>query len=109
MDNNGSFELGQSRNIILMKSIDDSRNLICQKEKEGFFPIFMKLDEYKPLFFFVLSDETLENVLKEYKNVIGIIDDKEYTLYNKNTQKIMPKDVSIEDLGINKFTYISNI
>ena len=108
-NNNGSVELGQSRNIVLMESINNSRNMIYEKEKEGFFPIFMKIDEYKPLFFFVLSDETLGNVLKEYKNVIGITDDKEYTLYNKNTQKIMPKDVSIEDLGINKFTYISNI
>ena len=92
-----------------MKCIEDSRKLIFQKEKEGFFPIFMKLDEYRPLFFFVLSNETLENVLKEYKNILGIFDDKEYTLYNKNTEKIVPQDVSIEDLGINKFTYISNI
>ena len=111
MNNNDSDELGFSRNIILtdMKSINDSKELMIQKGKEGYFPIFMKLDEYKALFFFVFKYETLENVLKEYKDIVGIIDDKDYTLFNKNTNKVVPQDVSIEDLGINKFTYISNI
>ena len=111
VNNNDSDELGFSRNIILtdMKSIDDSKELMIQKGKVGYFPIFMKLDEYKALFFFVFKYETLENVLKEYKDIVGIIDDKDYTLFNKNTNKVVPQDVSIEDLGINKFTYISNI
>ena len=53
---------------------------------------------------FIKYYETMQNVLQEYKNLIGINDDnKEYNVYNKNTKKLVPQNIPIKDLDLNIF------
>ena len=93
---------------ITLQNINENKPLINQKIKEGYFPIFFKLDEEVAKFLFIKNHEIMKNVLQNYKNLIGIDYDKEYILYNKNTKQVIPQDVPLKDLGIKYFTFISN-
>ena len=114
LDGKDSDDLSFSRKFYVgdIKDINDinsKKEMINQKVKEGYFPLFIQLDEEKPLFLFINNYETMQNVLEEYKNLKGINDsNKEYTLYNKETKKVIPQNVPIKDLGLNYFTFISN-
>ena len=69
----------------------------------------MQLDKEKPLFLLMKNYVTVQNVVEEYKNLIGYNNNnKKYTLYNKKTKSVIPQDVPIKDLNLNYFTYISN-
>ena len=114
LDNNDSDDLSFSRKFYVgdindINDINSKKEMINQKVKEGYFPLFIQLDEEKPLFLFINNYETMQNVLEEYKNLKGINDsNKEYTLYNKETKKVIPQNVPIKDLGLKYFIYISN-
>ena len=107
LDNNDSNEpLGFNGNLNI---IDKNKAFINKKVEEGYFPLFFQLDKEKPLFMFIKNDETIQNLLEEYKNLKGINgNNKEYTLYNKKTKSVIAQDVPIKDLGISFFAYISN-
>ena len=110
-DNNDDSDLGMSYNILFsdIKNIDESKELINKRVEEGYFPLFIQLDEEKPLFFFIKNYETVQSALEAYKEILNINDgNKEYTLYNKKTKKLVPQHVPIKDLGLNYFSYISN-
>ena len=110
-NNDPDDPLGFSRNIYVgdKSDIDGKKELINKRVEEGYFPLFIQLDKEKALFFFIKKYVTIKNALEEYKNLIGINGyNKEYTLYNKQTKKLVPQDVPIEDLDFNYFTYISN-
>lgn len=110
-DNNDDSDLGMSYNILFsdIKNIDESKELINKRVEEGYFPLFIQLDEEKPLFFFIKNYETVQSALEAYKEILNINDgNKEYTLYNKKTKALVPQHVPIKDLGLNYFSYISN-
>ena len=89
--------------------INEKKDLIYKLVEEGFFPLFMQLDKEKPLFLLMKNYVTVQNVVEEYKNLIGYNNNnKKYTLYNKKTKSVIPQDVPIKDLNLNYFTYISN-
>ena len=114
LDGKDSDDLSFSRKFYVgdIKDINDinsKKEMINQKVKEGYFPLFIQLDEEKPLFLFINNYETMQNVLEEYKNLKGINDsNKEYTLYNQKTKEEIPQNKPIKDLGLNYFTFISN-
>ena len=114
LNNNDSDDpLGISRNVIVtdisMDKINEQKDLINKLVEEGHFPLFMQLDKEKPLFLSMKNYVTLQNVVEEYKNLIGYNNNnKKYTLYNKQTKSVIPQDVPIKDLNLNPFTYISN-
>ena len=89
--------------------INEKKDSINKLVEEGFFPLFMQLDKEKPLFLLMKNYVTVQNVVEEYKNLIGYNNNnKKYTLYNKKTKSVIPQDVPIKDLNLNYFTYISN-
>ena len=89
--------------------INEKKDSINKLVEEGFFPLFMQLDKEKPLFLLMKNYVTVQNVVEEYKNLIGYNNsNKKYTLYNKQTKSVIPQDVPIKDLNLNYFTYISN-
>ena len=89
--------------------INEKKDSINKLVEEGFFPLFMQLDKEKPLFLLMKNYVTVQNVLEEYKNLIGYNNNnKKYTLFNKNFKSVIPQDVPIKDLNLNPFTYISN-
>ena len=108
----GDDDLGLSRKIYVYDDtnvINTKKEMINKRVEEGYFPLFIQLDKEKPLFLFIKNNETMQNVLEEYKNLKDINDDnKEYTLFNKGTKEKIPQNVPIKDLGLNYFTFISN-
>ena len=114
LDGKDSDDLSFSRKFYVgdindINDINSKKEMINQKVKEGYFPLFIQLDEEKPLFLFINNYETMQNILEEYKNLKGINDsNKEYTLYNQKTKEEIPQNVPIKDLGLNYFTFISN-
>ena len=110
-DNNDDSDLGMSYNILLsdIKNIEESKELINKRVEEGYFPLFIQLDEKKPLFFFIKNYETVQSALEAYKEILNINDgNKEYTLYNKKTKALVPQDVPIKDSSLKYFSFISN-
>ena len=108
----GPDDLGLSRNIYVLEDTNDintRKEIINKRVEEGFFPLFIQLNNEKPLFLFIKNFETMKAALEEYKNLKGINDgNKEYTLYNKETKKVIPQNKPIKDLGLNYFSFISN-
>jgi hypothetical protein len=108
----GDDDLGLSRKIYVYDDtnvINTKKEMINKRVEEGYFPLFIQLDKEKPLFLFIKNNETMQNVLEEYKNLKDINDDnKEYTLYNKGTKEKIPQNVPIKDLGLKYFSFISN-
>ena len=104
--------IDKNRNIYVFNNISDinaKKEMINKRVEEGYFPLFFQLDKEKPLFLFIKNYETMKVALEEYKNLKGINDgNKEYTLYNKETKKVIPQNVPIKDLGLKYFIYISN-
>ena len=108
IDNNDSDELSLSRKIYV-DDINEKKEMINKKAEEGYFPLFIQLNNEKPLFLFTKNYETIKAALEEYKNLKSINDgNKEYTLYNKETKKVIPQNKPIKDLGLNYFSFISN-
>jgi hypothetical protein len=114
LNNNDSDDpLGFSKTVYVtdidLDKINEQKDLINKLVEEGYFPLFMQLDKEKPLFLSIKNYVTLQNVVEEYKNLIGYNDNnKKYTLYNKQTKSIIPQDESIKDLNLKYFTFISN-
>ena len=114
LNNNDSDDpLGFSKTVYVtdidLDKINEQKDLINKLVEEGYFPLFMQLDKEKPLFLSMKNYVTLQNVVEEYKNLIGYNDNyKKYTLYNKQTKSIIPQDESIKDLNLKYFTFISN-
>ena len=108
----GDDDLGLSRKIYVYdytNVINTKKEMINKRVEEGYFPLFIQLDKEKPLFLFIKNNETMQNVLEEYKNLKDINDDnKEYTLYSKGTKEKIPQNVPIKDLGLKYFSFISN-
>jgi hypothetical protein len=114
LNNNDSDDpLGFSKTVYVtdidLDKINEQKDLINKLVEEGYFPLFMQLDKEKPLFLSMKNYVTLQNVVEEYKNLIGYNNNnKKYTLYNKQTKSIIPQDESIKDLKLKYFTFISN-
>ena len=114
LDGKDSDDLSFSRKFYVgdindINDINSKKEMINKRVEEGYFPLFFQLDKEKPLFLFIKNYETMKAVLEEYKNLNGINDgNKEYTLYNKNTKKVIPQKVPIKDLGLKYFSFISN-
>ena len=111
LDNNDDSYLGISHNILLsdIKNFEESKELINKRVEEGYFPLFIQLDNEKPLFLFIKNYEKFQSVLEAYKKILNINDGyKEYTLYNKKTKKLIPQDVPIKDLSLKYFSFITN-
>jgi hypothetical protein len=108
----GPDDLGLSRNIYVLEDTNDintRKEIINKRVEEGFFPLFIQLNNEKPLFLFIKNFETMKAALEEYKNLKGINDaNKEYTLYKKENKKEIPQNKPIKDLGLNYFSFISN-
>ena len=90
-----------------IKSVE-FQNEVKKKIKEGYFPLFLKLDNRKPKFFFVKNQITLKTVLNNYLILNRISNTgKKYILYNED--KELDQDIPVIDLNIKKLCVIKNI
>ena len=81
---------------------------VAKKRDEGYFPLFLRIDNDKHKFFFIKNDSTLRCLIKTYKMMMGIDDLKiKYILYN-DKNKILDQDIEIKYLKIDPLSVISN-
>ena len=98
--------LSASRMINLDK--ESIKEELAKKRDEGYFPLFLKIDNDSPKFFFIKFDSTLRCLIKTYKMMKGIDDLKiEYTLYNDKNE-LLDQDIEINYLNISPLSVISN-
>ena len=81
-------------------------NTIKMLEK-GFLPLFIKVDEYKPIFFFCNKKEKLKKIINIYSKTLNIENLSNYIFYKGDYE--LDVNLTIEDLNIQNFDIIKSI
>ena len=80
---------------------------VMKKVNEGYFPLFLEIDNGKKCFYYVKNDSTLKSALNLYIKQNGITrEGNNYTLYNQG--EIVDQDTLIGNLGLKAFAIIAN-
>ena len=114
-DGNSQNYLSMSQSVILKSYGDLSvqinrenlHNDINEMIAKGYIPLFLKINEEKPQFFFVIRDSTLRSVLRHYLKEKNINESEDsFTLYNGNEE--LDIDKKIYELNLKPMTKITN-
>ena len=99
-------DLGLSQSVYLkQQSLEESQQFI----DEGFLPVFLKINDFRPLHFFINQESTLNSLLREYIRNIPETDDgilNKIKLYHKN--KDLDFNKKIRELGLRPYSIITN-
>ena len=101
---NGDLELSQS--VVLGEF---SKDKIAEYLQNGYFPLFFKINNYSPRFFFIKETSTLKSLAREYvrncpQTDDGILENIEF--YWKDKQ--LNKDLQIKYLQLKPYAIITN-
>ena len=99
LDNNNSEKL----------QVDKIINVINKFIDKGYLPVFMKLDNYKPLFFFIKKESKLETLFIAYLHYCPEINEgieKDIKLYNKG--RLLDMNKPLVDLNLKPLAIITN-
>ena len=110
-------DLEMSQNILMVSlgnlNLQDQNDIqvfvkdVQKKMHEGYFPLYLQIDNDKPSFFYVKQDSNIKPALNLYLRKKGITSKGEnYTLYN-NGKKI-DNNALIGDLNLQLFAKITN-
>ena len=90
------------------KELDSNlyENTINMIEK-GFLPVFIKVDKYKPIFFFCNKKEKLKKIINIYSKTLNIENLSNYIFYKDDYE--LDVNLTIEDLNIQNFDIIRSI
>ena len=78
-----------------------------QKYEQGYLPLFLRMYNQKPAFYFVKFENNLKSLLKTHLKLNGYNPEDKYTLINKG--KILDQNCPIEDLDIKVLSIINII
>ena len=81
-------------------------NTIKMVEK-GFIPLFIKVEEYKPIFFFANKKAKLKKIINTYLKTLNIGNISNYIFYKGDYE--LDVNLTIEDLNIQNFDIIKSI
>ena len=99
-------DLSLSQSVYLkQQSLEESQQLI----NEGFLPVFLKINGFRPLHFFINQESTLNSLLREYIRNIPETDDgilNKIKLYHENI--LLDFNKKIRELGLNPYSIITN-
>ena len=99
-------DLSLSQSVYLkQQSLEESQQLI----DEGFLPVFLKINDFSPIIFFINQESTLNSLLREYIRNIPETDDgilNKIKLYHKN--KDLDFNKKIRELGLRPYSIITN-
>ena len=95
--NNDEDKLSMSQSVLWASFIDlniknnNDKQIIVQnltnKLEEGFFPLYAKIDDNKPYFYYIKQESTLKSLLSAHLLKSGItLSGEEYNLYNNGNQ-----------------------
>ena len=99
-------DLSLSQSVYLkQQSLEESQQFI----DKGFLPVFLKINDFRPLHFFINQESTLNSLLREYIRNIPETDDgilNKIKLYHKN--KDLDFNKKIRELGLRPYSIITN-
>ena len=99
-------DLSLSQSVYLEHQfLEESQQLI----DEGFLPVFLKINDFRPLHFFINQESTLNSLLREYIRNIPETDDgilNKIKLYHKNI--LLDFNKKIRELGLKPYSIITN-
>ena len=99
-------DLSLSQSVYLkQQSLEESQQFI----DEGFLPVFLKINDFRPLHFFINQESTLNSLLREYIRNIPETDDgilNKIKLYHKNI--LLDFNKKIRELGLKPYSIITN-
>ena len=106
-------DLSMSYNVLTLSALNinplspDFKIELSKKINEGYFPLFIKIDKLKPVFFFVKNESTLKPAFYEYLKRFEMENDiDKYTLYNQD--EAIDLDIPVKYLNIKQMGVISN-
>ena len=106
-------DLSMSYNVLTLSALNinplspEFKFEIAKKINEGYFPLFIKIDKLKPVFFFVKNESTLKPAFYEYLKRFEMENDiDKYTLYNQD--EAIDLDIPVKYLNIKQMGVISN-
>ena len=87
--------------------LDFFRSYSDQKIRQGYFPLFLKVNKGKKYFFFVKQDSTLKMLLDYYKySIDNTTIGKNINLFIEGTNNLLDQDIQIKNLNIRQFSMI---
>ena len=99
-------DLSLSQSVYLkQQSLEESQQFI----DEGFLPVFLKINGFRPLHFFINQESNLNSLLREYIRNIPETDDgilNKIKLYHKNI--LLDFNKKIRELGLKPYSIITN-
>jgi hypothetical protein len=99
-------DLSLSQSVYLkQQSLEESQQFI----DKGFLPVFLKINDFSPLYFFINQESTLNSLLREYIRNIPETDDgilNKIKLYHKNI--LLDFNKKIRELGLKPYSIITN-
>ena len=99
-------DLSLSQSVYLkQQSLEESQQFI----DKGFLPVFLKINDFRPLHFFINQESTLNSLLREYIRNIPETDDgilNKIKLYHKNI--LLDFNKKIRELGLKPYSIITN-
>ena len=88
------------------KDLSLIKSEVAKKMNEGYFPLFLKIDNNQPKFFYIKQNSTLKSLVRCY-NIMKNIKNIQYTLYNKFNETL-DQNIEINSLNIKPFEVLSN-
>ena len=96
-----------SLNLEEKNDLDYLRSFSEQRIREGYFPLFLKVNKGKHYFFFVKQDSTLKMLLDYYKySIDNTYIGKNINLFIEGTNNLLDQDIQIKNLNIRQFSMI---
>ena len=94
-------------NLNEKNDIDHLRSYSDQRIREGYFPLFLKVNKGKHYFFFVKQDSTLKMLLDYYKySIDNTYIGKNINLFIEGTNNLLDQDTQIKNLNLRQFSKI---
>ena len=96
-----------SLNLEEKNDLDYLRSFSEQRIREGYFPLFLKVNKGKHYFFFVKQDSTLKMLLDYYKySIDNTYIGKNINLFIEGTNNLLDQDTQIKNLNLRQFSKI---
>ena len=101
--NEEEFNSRNNNKILDCKVYEDTIKMI----EKGFLPLFIKVDEYKPIFFFCNKKTKLKKIINTYSKTLNIENLSNYIFYKGDNE--LDVNLTIEDLNIKNFDIIRSV
>ena len=77
---------------------EDQKIEIYKKIEKGYFPFFIKIEGYKPSFYYIFNKSKLKTIIKDYLKTIHIPNENNYSFYNGD--KLIDLNTTFEESNL---------